>query len=223
MKKPLLFLSAAACLVAGCASRSYHVGSRLIPGSYTIAEMTRTLTMEEGVRRLRVNNMTLACHNDALGNPFADRYNLHLEDGVGDMQDADTNPDPHYLGGLYAKTAPIFPAGDLRVGDSWTGTDTLDADPRVSLSTRFTLLKAQNGVLYVQSDAEIDLIETPLPGSRHPGLLTLKGRQRGIWEVDARTGIVLDAHSNLRAAGTLHMGEKSIALHIDSTCSVIRS
>ncbi|GEM_PF-6657273 len=223
MKKPLLFLAAAACLVTGCASRSYRVDFHALPGTYSIVEVTHTLTTEGGARRLRANTLSLSYHEDASGNRFADRYNLHLEDGQGNILDQDTNPDPHYLTGLYTKTAPILPSDVLRVGDSWTGTDTLDADPRLPVTTSFTLLKVQNGVLYVRSDAEIDLKEAPIPGSHHPGLLTLKGRQRGIWEVDARTGAVLDAHSSLRATGVLKMGEKSVPLHLDSTCSVIRS
>lgn len=128
--------------------------------------------------------------------------------------------DGGYFAGLVAKGWKLSPGEPVEVGDSWIGTDSLNADPNIQVPTRYTLRKERDGILYIQSDADVDIINLPVPRSVHPGQITIKGKQRGEWQVDALSGVVLEVHTNLTAEGKLVAGEGSIPMHIDSNCTV---
>jgi hypothetical protein len=120
-----------------------------------------------------------------------------------------------YFAGLMGKGWGVVPGKAVRVGDSWNGLDSLNADPRIPLATRYTLVKDQDGILVIQADADVDLT-----GATGNGQLTLKGRQRGVWRIDAVTGMVLGGNSALEAEGTLTTPKGTIPMHIDSACRV---
>lgn len=125
-----------------------------------------------------------------------------------------------YFARLLEKGWRIFPDGPVRIGDSWNGIDSLNADPHIPLATKFTLVKVWAGVLYIQTDSDVDVSGVDLKGASHSGQVTLRGRQRGLLRVDAETGLILDGQTLLRADGVLTTGTGRIPLHIDSTCSV---
>jgi hypothetical protein len=128
--------------------------------------------------------------------------------------------DQEYVGRLLEKSWRIFPNHPVAIGDSWTGLDTLNADPHIPITTRFTLTKRRAGILYIQTESDVDLIRVDLRGESHPGNLTLKGRQHGMLHVDERTGMVLDGQTLLKAEGVLEAGGKSVRMRIDSTCDI---
>ena len=125
-----------------------------------------------------------------------------------------------YFARLMGKGWGTFPGASVREGDTWDGLDSLNADPRIPVATRYTLLKNRGGILLIKTDADVDLSNTALAGTTHGGQLTLKGRQRGVWRIDALTGMVLGGQTVLQAEGTLTTIKGTIPMYIDSTCSV---
>jgi hypothetical protein len=125
-----------------------------------------------------------------------------------------------YFRRLLEKSWRIFPDGPMAVGSSWEGMDSLNADPRIPLPTVFTLVKARDGILYIEMNAEVHLAGTNLEGGTRSGQLTLNGRQHGMLRLDAATGAILDGHTVLKATGLLQTGTGAIPMFIDSAFTV---
>jgi hypothetical protein len=214
---------------------------------YTVNEVTHAFSLENGVRVSREENVhlafyyrlaspgTLAVGFDAFS--FHERgekreKNMDLSAGLREVRCAlqadgrditlsgvQASRDT-YVARLLGKSWAHLPQGALKVGDSWHAMDSLNADPHIAIDTTFTLVKARDGVLFIQTDAVVRLEGENLEGTTHSGQLSLKGRQRGILHVDAATGMLLDGQTILKADGSLRTGAGNIPVHIDSTCSV---
>ncbi len=128
--------------------------------------------------------------------------------------------DQDYFARLLEKTFRIFPPTEIAVGDSWQGVDSLNADPRMQIPVRFTLVKEILGVLYIQEEAEVDVTTQEVSTGRRWGQLSLKGRQHGVLQVKAATGAVIEGHTTLQAKGVLHTGNVDIPMIVDSNYDV---
>ncbi|HTJ14497.1 MAG TPA: DUF6263 family protein [Dinghuibacter sp.] len=212
---------------------------------YLVSERTRSMSTEGGAKVFREHNVALSYHSEAKQNGLQisiDGLDTHTQaangketnrsekappldcrlDPQGRVMDLAGLPrqDQEYVGHLLEKSWRIFPNHPVAIGDSWTGLDTLNADPHIPITTRFTLTKRRAGILYIQTESDVDLIRVDLRGESHPGNLTLKGRQHGMLHVDERTGMVLDGQTLLKAEGVLEAGGKSVRMRIDSTCDI---
>jgi len=128
--------------------------------------------------------------------------------------------DEAYFIHLFDKDWNLFPVWGVRVGDSWTQEDSLNADPHIPLQTEFTLVGVEHGILHLKTLAEVDIREQEVERTSRSGQLTLKGRQVGFLDVDAATGVILRGHSSLMAQGALKVGETVIPVTVDSAYSV---
>ncbi|TDX01894.1 DUF6263 family protein [Dinghuibacter silviterrae] len=215
---------------------------------YTVSELTHALTTERGQRVNRDEHVRLAFHyrlaspgtltvgfdafsfhekgekrekNVELTPDFPDARCVLGSDGrVNALTGLGVAQDQGYVAGLLEKGWGHFPTNHIKVGDSWTALDSLNADPHISVPTTYTLIKVRDGVLYIKAEADVHLAGEGLKGASHPGLLTLVGRQHGMLHVDAATGLLLDGQTVLQAQGALKTGGGNIPLHIESTCSV---
>jgi hypothetical protein len=130
---------------------------------------------------------------------------------------------PDYFSRLLEKSFCLFPDVPVAVGDTWVGVDSLDADPRIPLVTYYTLQKVRDGILYIHAESAVDITDRSLEATGRSGKLTLTGRQHGILQVDAATGVVLSGQTILKANGALTMGDVELPLIIDSTYTVTAS
>lgn len=214
---------------------------------YQVSERTHTMSTEDGFKVFRDHNISLTYHTEAAQNGMRitiDGLNLHEQssdkkernqsidlcqnaldcrlDNQGKVMQLSGLPKENqgYVARLFEKGWRIFPDRPVSVGDTWTGLDSLNADPNIPVPTRFTLKKRWAGVLYIETDGDVNLTQASLTGAAHPGTLTLKGRQHGMLHVDERTGMVLDGQTLLKAEGVLEAGGRAVRLVIDSTCDV---
>jgi hypothetical protein len=160
---------------------------------------------------------------DSLGKvtalPGFDRIASHMQT-ISSDQDLTGNWskrfDQDYFAHLLEKSFRIYPPSEIAVGSSWEGVDSLNADPRIQISVRFTLLKEIFGVLYIEEDSEVDITTREISSGNRWGQLSLKGRQHGVLQVKAATGAVVEGHTILQAKGILHTGSVDIPMIVGS-------
>jgi hypothetical protein len=125
-----------------------------------------------------------------------------------------------YFKRLLEKSLRFYPPTDVQVGSSWNGVDSLNADPRIQIPVRFTLLKNVLGVLFIEEESEVDVTTREISSGNRWGQLSLKGRQHGVIQVNALTGAVIQGHTILQAKGVLHTGNVDIPMIVGSNYDV---
>jgi hypothetical protein len=112
----------------------------------------------------------------------------------------------------------LFPDTAIYIGDSWKHNVETPEDVKLALDRRLTLESIKGNNAHVddhtefvkQDDASISIMGENVPAE-------IKGEQKGFYDVDTTSGMVLKAQSDLSLQGTLHVLNVEVPVKISTS------
>lgn len=100
-----------------------------------------------------------------------------------------------------------IPNKTVKVGDSWTETDTTTNQVELISTTTYTLKKRANGIAYLELEGKLNSLENAKPMDM--GMMKIKydlsGTQKGSVEIDEKTGFTLDSNMDVMLGGKMEI------------------
>jgi hypothetical protein len=111
----------------------------------------------------------------------------------------------------------IFPDSTIRIGDKWKINSIEKGDFNLDVTTSFQLKDISNSIAIVH--AQSDLVSENLPVTMMGYTMTpnLKGTQKGKYEIDTKTGMILNSEIGSEVAGNLNLDGSEIPIKIKMT------
>lgn len=110
----------------------------------------------------------------------------------------------------------IFPDSAVHVGEKWKLNSKQSGEINLDINTLFKLKTINEGIAIIEAEGEVtsDSANSNLMG--YNVTANLKGRQQGQYEVDTRTGMVINSRVTVTVNGVLQMLGKEIPVVIEN-------
>jgi len=111
----------------------------------------------------------------------------------------------------FASSFQSYPKTPLKIGDTWTASEKVDAGFPMTVTTQNKLVSVENGIAVIEVDGKIvgssegkGLEDSPVPGN-----ISVTGEQKGTIKVDLKTGLPVDVALKQNFSGEVEFnGEK---------------
>lgn len=125
-----------------------------------------------------------------------------------------------FMGGV-DKLFAILPDSTISPGESWSSSSTEGGEIPVNVKSTFTLKKIENDIAEIQSVGDIVSIATD-PGTFESGKIsgTIRGTQRGMIELDVKTGMIIRNDISTKIEGTIQSMGVDVPVSIQSVVKV---
>lgn len=114
----------------------------------------------------------------------------------------------------------IFPDSAIHVGDKWKINSAENSDFNLNVKTTFHLDDINSELAFVKSESEIEGDRTPLAMMGYSVIPDLKGTQKASYEIEAKTGMLLNSHIESEVKGSLQMQGREIPVNINVTVTI---
>lgn len=108
----------------------------------------------------------------------------------------------------------IFPDSAVRVGDKWKINLKREGQLPVDTKTSFKLTDITNEIAFVTSTSEIASDNTPINLNGYDVVASLKGTQEAKYEIETKTGMLVNSETESEIKGSLRMQGKEIPIKI---------
>ena len=115
----------------------------------------------------------------------------------------------------------IFPDSGVHIGDKWERDSRQKGELGMTTKNVYTLQAIRDGVAYIDSEAGISGDST----TNYMGYdvaTNLKGQQRGEYQLEMRTGMVITATINAKVNGSLQLLGRDIPVNIENSVKIER-
>jgi hypothetical protein len=115
----------------------------------------------------------------------------------------------------------IFPDSAVHIGDKWQLSSKEKGDIVLNTATSFTLTGIQDQTAFLESEGQLSS-DSVTQFMGNTVTTDLKGKQKGEYQVDTKTGMMLSATVSVTAEGTLQVMGRDVPLTINSQVKIER-
>lgn len=109
----------------------------------------------------------------------------------------------------------IFPDSAIHIGDKWKINAVQNGDFNLNVKSTFHLDDINDEIAFVKSESEIEGDHTPLAMMGYGVVPDLKGTQKANYEIEAKTGMLLNSSIESEVKGSLQMQGRGIPITIN--------
>ncbi len=110
----------------------------------------------------------------------------------------------------------IFPDSAVHVGDRWKLSVSQKGEFSLNEKNSYLLKAIKDGVAYIESEGEMESDSTATNLVGYDVVASLKGRQKGVYEMETTTGMLLDCHIKAEIEGSIQLMGRDIPITMTS-------
>lgn len=114
------------------------------------------------------------------------------------------------------QTISLLPDSTIYIGDTWQTTSTQSGEMTMKLLNEYTLDALDNGIAKVNVASTIQTDSSTNKIMGYDVASNLKGKQKGIFEINASTGMVINSNTNTTIDGSIQIMGREIPIKITS-------
>jgi len=111
----------------------------------------------------------------------------------------------------------IFPDSAIYVGDKWKISNKQTGDFNSTIKSTFHLDDINGEMAFVKAESDVEVDHTPITMMGYNVVPDLKGTQKAKYEIEAKTGMLLNSEIESEIKGSLQMGTSEIPIKIKIT------
>jgi hypothetical protein len=114
----------------------------------------------------------------------------------------------------------MFPDSAVHVGDKWKIDSRQNGDFNLNIKTFYRLKDIHNGVAYINSESDLESDNTPIAMLGASVIPNLKGTQEGKYEMEAKTGMLLNGAITSEVKGNMQMMGREVPVKIKTKVNI---
>lgn len=109
----------------------------------------------------------------------------------------------------------IFPDSAVHIGDQWKSSGKQQSDLNLNVNNSFTLKGIDDGVALIRSEGDMTSDSAAISIMGYEVTANLKGHQRGDYEIDTKTGMLVNASITAHVEGAMQVMGRDIPITVD--------
>jgi hypothetical protein len=114
----------------------------------------------------------------------------------------------------------MFPDSALHIGDKWNLKSSQNTDLNLKITSHFKLKDINDYIAEIESEGEMESDNTPTTLMGYQVIANVKGTQKGRYEMETQTGMLLNSTVISNLEGTMEMMGRQVPIKMEITVSV---
>jgi hypothetical protein len=113
----------------------------------------------------------------------------------------------------------IFPDSPVHIGDTWKLATKEEGEISYAITNIFTLKAINNDIAIIESHGTVttENVTSNIAGLNNNAVSDLKGEQEGEYEMETKTGMIINSRIKANVTGTIHVMSRTIPIKIKSS------